>query len=213
MVGAVGHYHPMRTVRRAALLTILLLPASLPAGTEFESAVAELERGAFATAIPTLRRLAEDGDPRAQDTLAGLYLEGIGVERDVGRAMEWYCRVAHDPGGGPEVMHAVWYLAEYFRTGGGVPGPGYNRGRREDEDPLRAYFWFAVMAGQAGLYEVVDDRSVILGKIGVNAVGGVLFAEERAALEAAVLRWRPGAPVASGEDCLALPEGLEGRPR
>ena len=73
----------MRTAWRAALLAILLLPVSLPAGTEFESAVAELERGAFATAIPTLRRLAEDGDPRAQDTLAGLYLEGIGVERDV----------------------------------------------------------------------------------------------------------------------------------
>ena len=186
---------------------VLLLLAVGVARADFQRARERLEGGEFAQALPELQSLARGGDARAQDTLAGLYLQGIGVERDVPLAMSWYCRVAHQPQGGPQVMHAVWFLAEYFRTGGGVPGPTYNDGRPEDENPLRAYFWFSVMAGQQGLYDTVDERSVTLGKIGVNAVGGVLFAAEKAALEEAVKRWRPTRPVDSGDACLALPDG------
>ena len=105
-------------------------------------------------------------------------------------------------------MHAVWFLAEYFRTGGGTPGPGYNDGRAENENPVRAYFWFSVMAGQQELYETVDERSVILGRIGANAVTGGLLGEERAALDEALGRWRPSRPVASAEACLALPDAV-----
>jgi TPR repeat protein len=201
-------------MRRAALAAVARCSAMLvvlhaaPAAADVDGALERLERGDFARALPELHGLARGGDVRAQDTLAGLYLKGIGVERDVVEAMGWYCRVAHHPRGGPEVMHAVWFLAEYFRTGGGVPGPGYNDGRAQDENPLRAWFWFSVMAGQQALYETVDERSRILGKIGVNAVGGVLLDEEKTALTAALGRWRPTRPVASAEACLALPDGL-----
>ena len=198
----------MRAPRHAACAAAFLLLGAATVHADFEEAIGGLERGDFAAAIPELRRLAGDGDPRARDTLAGLYLEGIGVERDVPRAMGWYCRLAHDPGGGPEVMRAVWYMAEYFRTGGGVPGAGYDQGRPEDENPLKAYFWFVLMAGQEGLYDTVDERSVILGEIGINAVGRVLFPEEKEAVASAARSWRPNRPVASPAACLALPEGL-----
>lgn len=198
----------MSAPRRAAWGAALLLMVAVAARADFDAAVAALERGDFAAAIPELRRLADGGDPRARDTLAGLYLEGIGVERDVARAMGWYCRLVHDRQGGPEVMRAAWYLAEYFRTGGGVPGPAYNQGRPEDENPIKAYFWFALMAGQEALFDTVDKRSVILGEIGLNAVGGVLFAEEKESLARALRAWRPERPVASAAACLALPEGL-----
>jgi len=181
-----------------------------PAAIDVEGAWKRLARGDFATALPALQRLAEDGDVRAQDTLAGLHLQGIGTLRDVPAAMGWYCRVAHQPLGGAAVMHAVWFLAEYFRTGGGVPGPAYNAGRPEYENPLRAYFWFSVMAGQEDLYETLDDASVILGKIGANAVAGVLFTEEKTAIDEALKEWRPARPVDSADACLALPEGLPG---
>lgn len=193
---------------RIAWATVCLLLGVVPAAADLDTALARLASGDFARALPELHVLAGEGDVRAQGTLAGLYLEGIGVDRDVVEAMGWYCRVAHDRRGGPEVMHAVWYLAEYFRTGGGVPGRRYNQGRVEDENPLRAYFWFSVMAAQRGLYERVDERSVILGEIGVNAVGGVLLEGERVALGEALERWRPTRPVASAEACLGLPEGL-----
>ena len=190
---------------RALLLVALGVS---PAHAEFDSVLEGLEKGDFAHAVAELDKLARAGDARAQDTLAGLYLQGIGVERDVARAMGWYCRVAHHAQGGAQVMHAVWFLAEYFRTGGGLPGPSYGDGRPEDENPLRAYFWFSVMAGQSGLFERVDEHSAILGKIGVNAVAGVLFDEEKASVQAALRRWRPGRPVASADACLMLPEGL-----
>lgn len=188
--------------------TILLALHTPPAHADLDRALQRLEAGDFASALPELHGLARDGDARAQDTLAGLYLKGIGVHRDVTEAMGWYCRVAHHRQGGPEVMHAVWFLAKYFRTGGGVPGPGYNDGRPEQEDPLRAWFWFSVMAAQREFYDSVDERSVIVGKIGVNAVGGVLLAEEEAALRDALTQWRPTRPVEVGEACLALPDGL-----
>ena len=202
-----------RGARAGCAIVLLLLAASLDsdlARADFQQAQKQLESGDFAKALPELQRLAEGGDARAQDTLADLYLEGIGIGRDVPVAMSWYCRVAHQPRGGPAVMHAVWFLAEYFRTGGGVPGRAYNAGRRGDENPLRAYFWFSIMAGQDALYETVDERSVILGKIGVNAVGGVLYAGERIAIEEALKGWRPAQPVDSAAACLALPEGLPG---
>jgi len=200
--------------RRAGLaacaMALMLLGVST-VHADFEGALERLQGGDFARALPELESLARAGDVRAQDTLAGLYVAGIGVARDLPLAMTWYCRVAHQPRGGPVVMHAVWFLAEYFRTGGGLPGPTYNDGRPEDENPLRAYFWFSVMAGQQRLYDTVDDRSVILGKIGVNALGGALFETEKAALAEALTRWRPTRPVDSGDACLSLPDGLSGQ--
>ena len=195
----------------AGCVLVVVLLGAAAAHADFEAALERLQGGDFARALPELRSLARDGDARAQDTLAGLYVAGIGVERDVPRAMRWYCRVAHQPQGGPVVMHAVWFLAEYFRTGGGLPGPTYNDGRPEDENPLRAYFWFSIMAGQQGLYDTVDERSVMLGKIGVNTVGGALFEAEKAALAEALGRWRPTRPVDSGEACLSLPDVLSGQ--
>ena len=67
------------------------------------------------------------------------------------------------------------------------------------------------MAGQQGLYDTVDSRSVMLGKIGVNAVGGALFEAEKAALGEALKRWRPARPVDSNDACLSLPDGLSGQ--
>lgn len=203
------------TLSRAALTALgMLLPAlwlvGATAAGEFEGALAALERGEFATAIPTLEVLAEAGDPRAHDTLAAMYLQGIGVEADLPRAMQWYCRVAHDPAGGRPAMHAAWFLAEYFRTGGGVPGSHYLEGNQARSDPIRAYFWFLVMANQSGLYKETHADSVTLGKIGVNAVGRELYAEEKAGLARALAAWHPSRPVRSGEECLALPEGLAG---
>ena len=200
--------------RRAGIAGCVMVLMLLGAGAvhaDLEGALERLQSGDFARALPELESLARGGEARAQDTLAGLYVAGIGVERDVPVAMSWYCRVAHQPRGGPIVMHAVWFLAEYFRTGGGLPGPTYNDGRPEDENPLRAYFWFSVMAGQQGLYDTVDDRSVTLGRIGVNTVGGALFEAEKAALAEAVKRWRPTRPVDSGDACLSLPDGLSGQ--
>lgn len=200
----------MQSVRRiawifAAMITLSSQPA---ARADFESAAEAIRRGEIETGIAEFESLAGAGDARAQDALATIYLKGLGVPRDVGAAMSWYCMLAHQPEGGRGVMQAVWFLAEWFRTGGGIPGRHYNDGRRADEDPIRAYFWFSVMAMQKKLFRQVHDDSVRLGKIGMTAVGSALYDDEILAIGAAVNDWRPDRPVASPERCLEIPAGV-----
>ena len=194
----------------------LLLAASLSAGpvaaetapADFDSAAEAIGRGDVQLGIGRFETLALKGDARAQDALATIYLKGLGVERDVTAAMSWYCMLAHHPEGGLGIMQAVWFLAEWFRTGGGIPGRHYNDGSRAREDPIRAYFWFSVMAAQERLFNQVHEDSVRLGKIGMTAVGGALYEEEIAAVGAAVNEWRPDRPAASPQQCLEIPAGV-----
>lgn len=181
----------------------LILP---PAGADFDSAAAAIDRGEYQAAFAELEPLARAGDARAQDALAAMYLRGLGVSRDVRAGMGWFCLLAHQAEGGRGIMQAAWYLAEWFRTGGGVPGARYNDGSRAAEDPVRAYFWFSVMAEQAQLYENVHEDSVRLGKIGRTAVGSVLFEKEREEIAAAVARWRPRPANLTPQSCLAIPK-------
>lgn len=190
-------------------VTAVALAGPAPARGDFESAAAAIEQGNFNAAFSELEPMAASGDPRAQDALATLYLRGLGVERDVRAGMGWYCMLAHHVEGGRGIMQAVWYMAEWFRTGGGMPGRHYNDGNRADEDPIRAYFWFSVMAEQKRLYDSVHEDSVRLGKIGRTAVGSVLFEKERTEIAGALSGWRPSDPVSSPEHCLELPRGVE----
>ena len=172
---------------------------------DFESAAEAISLGDVEAGIAEFESLAKAGDARAQDALATIYLKGLGVPRNVGTAMSWYCMLAHHPEGGRGVMQAVWFLAEWFRTGGGIPGKHYNDGIRANEDPIRAYFWFSVMAMQKDLFNQIHEDSVRLGKIGMTAVGSALFEEEIAAIGAAVKRWRPDRPAESPKRCLRIP--------
>lgn len=194
---------------RGAVLLLALALSSASAGGDFEAAADALQQGDYASALSELAPLAAAGDLRAQDALATMYLRGLGVERDVRAGMSWYCMLAHHAQGGRGIMQAVWYLAEWFRTGGGMPGKHYNDGNRADEDPIRAYFWFSVMAEQKAHYENVHEDSVRLGKIGRTAVGSVLFEQEKAEVGEALSRWQPDQPAPSPERCLELPRGVE----
>lgn len=198
-----------RGCRAAFLLAaVLSLAGHDSARADFQSAAAAFNRGEVATGIAEFESLASAGDARAQDALATIYLKGLGVPRNVDTAMSWYCMIAHQPEGGRGVMQAVWFLAEWFRTGGGIPGRHYNDGRRANEDPIRAYFWFSVMAKQKDLYRQVHEDSVRLGKIGMTAVGSALFDDEIAAVGEAVRKWRPERPIASPKRCLRIPAGV-----
>ncbi len=155
--------------------------------------------------LDALRRAAEAGDARAQSALAHRYLSGDGVAVDVERAMQWFCRAVHHPSGGEQTGRALWFLATYFRTGGGVPGDEH-RGERAREDPIRAYFWFSVQAAQSRLFETAQPENELLGRIGRASVAPLLYAEERARVDEAVRGWKPTRAVDSGRACLALPE-------
>src|SRR5690606_23775577 len=64
---------------------------------ELAAALALVEQGRFAEAMPDLRAMAAQGDHVAQFHVASLYHQGLGVDRDVRSAARWY-RAAAEQG-------------------------------------------------------------------------------------------------------------------
>ncbi len=164
-----------------------------------------LEQGRTEQARAAFRALAASGDAHAQDVLAAMVLEGVGGPADRPGAMGWYCMLAHQPAGGRPVVRALWVLAEYYRTGGGLPGRRYNQGRPDREDPVRAYFWFRLMADQAAHYEQVLEDGVRLGRLGSREVARQLYEGERQQVDRRLERWSPTPAPERPETCLELP--------
>jgi hypothetical protein len=113
----------------------------------------------------------------------------------------------HHPAGGENMARAAWFLAEYFRTGGGLPGPSYNHGVRGREDPVKAYFWFRVMVEQERLFDSAVEDAVNMGRLGASSVSRELYAQERQQVDARLERWRPDQVPPSPAQCLELPAG------
>ena len=199
-------------VRRGTVTLALLAAVAGAAGEpsrspdDFDAAVAQLAAGDASGARDAFAALARAGDLRAQDALAGMLVAGIGGDADRERAMGWYCVLAHQPAGGREVAHALWSLAEYYRTGGGLPGRRWQGARPGREDPLRAYFWFRLLSAQGEHYRDTVDSAARLGRLGAESAARQLFAEERARVEARLERWRANPREVSPESCLRLPE-------
>ena len=97
----------------AALL--LILSWALPVQADVTVAMKAIERGHYATAQRALRKLATQGDARAQNNLAYLYEHGLGLERSYPDALSWYTRAA-DAG----LPDAQYNLATFLHLGRGV---------------------------------------------------------------------------------------------
>ena len=200
----------MRSLAVLALLVGLCSGTSAaeptPAG-DLELAREYLSRGDTVAARKAFHGPALRGIADAQEALAAMMLEGIGGPADMDGAMQWLCLLAHQPSGGESVTRAAWFLAEYFRTGGGLPGRRYNQGDRGQEDPVKAYFWFRVMAEQDRLYRESVADAVSMGRLGASSVARELREAERQRVEHRLERWRPGQAPGPPGHCLDLPAG------
>jgi len=97
-----------------SLILFLSLAVPVAAGT-LEDATAAFARGDYATALPLLRPLADQGDAQAQAVLGFMYDGGLGVARDYREAAKWY-RKAADQGH----AEAQFNLGAMYRDGLGV---------------------------------------------------------------------------------------------
>lgn len=115
--------------------TSMELPAGLLKQAEAGNAVAQFELAEYlraegkgrlylATVFQWFERAATQGHLRAQNNLATMYLEGLGVPRDARRAIEWY-RKAAEAG----LAEAQRNLGGMHYFGNGVP--------RNDAEALR----------------------------------------------------------------------------
>jgi hypothetical protein len=103
----------------------------VPARADFARGVQAYDGGDYRTAAEEWRLAAEGCDPRAETALAMLYQDGLGVPRDIRRAIHWYERAAR--AGDPVAQMSL--------------GDLYAVGRGTALDRVRAYVWLDLAAG------------------------------------------------------------------
>jgi uncharacterized protein len=107
-----------RLSRALAMVVLLTLPAiSGPAvAGPTDDAEAAYDGSDYATALPLLRLLADQGNATAQYRLGHLYDDGTGVTQDYVQALRWY-RLAADQG----IAAAQFGLGTIYENGQSVP--------------------------------------------------------------------------------------------
>ncbi|MFT6103834.1 MAG: TPR repeat protein [Paracoccaceae bacterium] len=113
------------TLRMAFVLACLATPVQ----AEIEDARDLMESGKFAEARAALWPAARSGNADAEELIGVMYALGLGVERDVSRAFEWYLRASLK--GHPGAQSGIGW---YYETGLGLTAP----------DLIRAYMWYAL---------------------------------------------------------------------
>ena len=81
------------------LAFVLLGSAQVSLGQDFDKAVDALMAGDYETALPEMKRLAEQGNSSAQIYLGEMYDKGLGVIQNYEEAVKWY-RLAAEQGVG-----------------------------------------------------------------------------------------------------------------
>lgn len=99
----------------------------------FDAGMQAYERGAYALALESWKKLAENGYARAQYSIGDLYYQGEGVAQNMEEAAHWFRQAA-------ERLYpaAQYHLGFLYSRGEGVP-----------RDMVQAYFWIerAAMLG------------------------------------------------------------------
>jgi len=134
----------MKQTVHAAIVAILLGCAS-PALADIEHARDLMEAGKFAEAREALLPFARSGNADAEELIGVMYALGLGVEKDLERAFEWYLRSSMK--GHPGAQSGVGW---YYELGLGMPRP----------DLVRAYMWYA-LSSIGGDPDAVDSLEEI----------------------------------------------------
>ena len=120
-------------MRQTALFLLLWLWAVPQAAgaADMEEARDLMEAGRYGEARALFEVFARSGNAEAEELIGVMYALGLGVERDDGRAFEWYLRASLKGHAGAQSG-----LGWYYEVGRGIPAP----------DPVRAYLWYALSA-------------------------------------------------------------------
>ena len=120
-----------RASAMVVLLTLIAIRGPAVAGPLDDAEVA-YGRNDYATALPLLRLLADQGNATAQYRLGHLYNDGTGVTQDYVQALRWY-RLAADQG----IAAAQFELGTMYENGQSVP-----------QNFVLAHMWFNLSASQ-----------------------------------------------------------------
>jgi len=115
------------------LLTMVALLLSTQVRADFQDGMAAYQAGEYARAFVEWQRLAEQGEARAQLALAGMYLNGHGVEQDDFEAARWTRAAAEQ-----NLVSAQYALGLMYKYGRGV-----------NKDLVHAYLWLSLAEANA----------------------------------------------------------------
>jgi TPR repeat protein len=128
------------------------------AAPDVDAGNAAYQKGSYVTALRMLRPLAEQGDVRAQSTVALIFYHGRGVRQDDAEAAKWF-RLAADQGDAPSQFN----LGVMYAEGQGVPQDDKEAvewyRRAADQNNAQAQYnlglWYATK-GEAGSQDYVS---------------------------------------------------------
>ena len=121
----------MRLPSIAVVTSLLLLSAVVFAG-DYEDGVAAISNGDHEIAFVKFRQAAEQGDARAQRSLASMYFNGLGTAKNEEQAFYWYTKAAEQGD-----ADAQYTLGLMYAEGIGV-----------SKDTDKALFWYSKAAAQ-----------------------------------------------------------------
>ena len=130
----------MRKVAAILILIGSLLWAPFPVAVfanELDDAVAAHERGDYAIEHRLLKRLAGQGNARAQNMLGMMYSRGQGVRKDYAEAVKWYRKAAEQG-----LAQAQTNLGLMYHNGLGV-----------SKDYVLAHVWYTLAAARLSASE------------------------------------------------------------
>ena len=176
--------------------------------SDLDAGHAAYQDGDYATARTLLRPVAQNGDARAQSTLALLYYQGNGVPRDYGEALHWF-RQAADQGD----ARAQFNLGVMYSEAQGVPqdhaeaakwyrlaadqayapaqynlGLWYGRGEGGSPDYVNAHMWFNLAASRFPPAERQNRSEAIRNR---ELVAGKMTSEQIAQAQKLAREWKP----------------------
>ena len=187
---------------RALLLTLAITPVLAdPAWASWEKGSEALQAGKVERAAVLFKRAAKKGDPRAQYSLAVLYLRGEGVDRNDEQAAKWLRRAAkrglaasqsllgslYSSGRGidrNDAKAAEWYRAaadQGDRKGQIALAIMLHSGRGVARDDTEAYMWLLVSESNSGP-STREQRDLLASELQPSQIAE---AEQRAA------KWKP----------------------
>jgi TPR repeat protein len=109
------------------------------AQTPFEEAASLYQQDKFIAALPLFKRLADEGDPKAQTVLALMHKDGEGTSPNPAHALQWYKAAADQ-----DYPPAQFYLGNMYDLGIGT-----------EKEPELANYWFERSAA-LGFHRAID---------------------------------------------------------
>jgi uncharacterized protein len=185
----------------AIVLSIVCLTSSACANIKPAVESSENNRAEYEATAKELRKLAEEGNPKAQNGLGLLYKVGAGVSRSYGQAKKWFEEAAkqghaeaqvnlgmlylHGDAPPQSTQMALFWFSRAAEQGDVLAfanlGEMYAQAQGVPQDFIQAYMWFHLAAAN-GNESSAERRDILAMKM---TPAQIAEAQERA------LEWKP----------------------